>query len=102
MIRKAKKYKAYQSSCLNEMVLIGHEDRFKYMMLDRFRMDADAFLNEFYPSNHLWAKDAIEHAYNMVAVWKSFRRRDKPQWLTKKELRNYVKHLKLNAHKYDN
>ena len=99
MVKAVKKYKAHQSSCLNEMVLTGHEDRFKYMMLARFITDVDAFLSEFYPNNHLWAKDAVEHAYNMVAVWKSFRRREKPQWLTKKELRNYVKRLKLNAHK---
>lgn len=101
MVRTLPKYKKRMSACLNDMVLKDHEDKYKYMMLSRHEMDADAYLSEFYPHNHLWAGDAIEHAYNMVAIWKSFRRREKPQWLTKKRLRGYVKQLVLNAHKYD-
>ena len=66
---------------------------YRYKMLDRFVQDADYYFKNTHPK-HLWAGDPIEHADNMIAIYNSFSNSEKPDWLTDKELKNYVDKLK--------
>lgn len=66
---------------------------FRYRMLGRFQSDADYYFRN--PSDkHLWAGNPIEHADNMQAVYDTFSDKEKPKWLTDKELKDYIKKLK--------
>ena len=66
---------------------------YRYQMLGRFKSDADYYFRNPHPK-HLWAGDAEEHADNMLAIYKSFKPSEKPEWLTDKELKKYVDKLK--------
>jgi hypothetical protein len=69
---------------------------YRYQMLDRFKQDANYYFKNPHPK-HLWAGDPIEHADNMIALYKTFRGNEKPEWLTVLELKSYVN--KLKSHK---
>ena len=63
------------------------DDRFRYMLLDRMRMDCDYFLgNGQIYGNHLWAG-------NMKALWESFPVDGKPEWLTMEQILNYEQEM---------
>ena len=66
---------------------------FRYQMLGRFQQDADYYFRNPHPK-YLWALDPIEHADNMVALYNTFSKEEKPKWLTDKQLKNYVNKLK--------
>ena len=66
---------------------------FRYQMLGRLQQDAEYYFKHPNPK-HLWALDPIEHADDMVALWNSFSNSEKPEWLTVKQLNDYVKKLK--------
>jgi hypothetical protein len=66
---------------------------FRYQMLGRFKADADYYFRNPSPK-HLWAGDPIEHANNMIAVYNTFSKDEKPEWMTDKELKKYVIKLK--------
>ena len=74
--------------------------KFRYQMLSRFQQDADYFFRNPHPK-YLWAGDPTEHADNMVALWDTFSNSEKPEWLTVKELKNYVNKLKSMSNKFD-
>ena len=62
-------------------------------MLGRFVSDTDYYLKNPSPK-HLWAGDPIEHADNMIALYNTFSGKEKPEWLTVKQLNKYVILLK--------
>ena len=71
-----------------------YEAKFRYMMLSRMKQDCDYYLgygNR--ATNHLWAGDEVAQIANMKAIWDTFDYEDKPEWLTKDELRDYAKQM---------
>lgn len=56
---------------------------FRYSMLSRLRHDCDYYLS--YGDRNpdtLWAQDEQSQIDNMVAIWKTFDRDYRPDWLT--------------------
>ena len=69
-----------------------HDQRFRYMMLDRLRQDCDYSLNRCDGSeNVLWAKDKLAQIENMKALWKTFPEKDTPEWLTWDDILEYAR-----------
>lgn len=66
------------------------DKKFRYMLLDRMRMDCDYELgNGKIYGGHLWAGNAEEQIKDMISLWKSFPEDEKPEWLTLEELNKY-------------
>ena len=93
-------FKKYIQEKLNEAIskdlkkdVLNRPLKHRYMMLSRFQADADYYFRNPQPK-HLWAGDPIEHADNMIAVYNTFSKEEKPEWLTDTQLKDYVKKLK--------
>lgn len=70
--------------------ILKADDRFRYMMLDRFRQDCEYYLNNGgRSSNVLWSKDEKQHIQNMKDLHNSFDKKDKPEWLTWEQILEY-------------
>ena len=71
-----------------------YETRFRYMMLSRMKQDCDYYLGYGGRSaNHLWAGNEFNQIMNMKALWETFKPEDKPEWLTKDELKDYASQM---------
>ena len=71
-----------------------YEARFRYMMLSRMKQDCDYYLGYGGRSaNHLWAGNEFNQIMNMKALWETFKPEDKPEWLTKDELKVYASQM---------
>ena len=69
-------------------------DSYKYMLLDRMKMDCNYYLgNGNRLKKHLWAGEEKEHIENMKALWNSFPEDGKPEWLTMEQIENYEKQI---------
>lgn len=74
--------------------LLSKEEKFRYQMLGRMKMDCDYYLG--YGNrrtNRLWALEEREQIETMKALWNSFEEDKKPEWLTWDELLEYEKKL---------
>lgn len=63
---------------------------FRYQLLDRLKMDCDYYLgygNRY--SDHLYFKSEKEHVTYMKALWESFPKDEKPEWLTWENISEY-------------
>lgn len=68
-----------------------YDPKFRYRMLDRLRQDCNYSLNYFDGSeNVLWAKDKKSQIENMVALWKTFKPEDRPEWLTWDDIMSFA------------
>lgn len=71
-----------------------YEPRFRYMMLSRMKQDCDYYLGDGHRStNHLWARDERSQIENMMALWKTFDKDDKPEWLTWADIVEYTQKM---------
>ena len=71
-----------------------YEPKFRYMMLSRMKSDCDYYLgNGNRSTNHLWAGNESDQIKNMVALWKTFKPEDSPEWLTWNELMDYAQKM---------
>ena len=73
--------------------VIQHKDAtFRYMMLDRLRVDCEYFLgNGNRNEKHLWAGDVERHIKLMKDLYNSFE--EKPEWISMKDIENYEKRM---------
>lgn len=63
--------------------VLRHDEKFRYMLLDRMKIDCLYFLgNGNRSSKYLWAGDEKEHISIMKAIHNSFPDDKKPEWLT--------------------
>jgi len=91
-----KRYKSIFKEAISKDLkkdVLDRDITFRYQMLGRFISDADYYFRNPHPK-HLWAGDPIEHADNMIALYNTFSKSEKPEWLTDKELKKYVDKLK--------
>lgn len=59
------------------------DQTFRYMMLSRMKQDCDYYLRMGTNNpKHLWAQDEKSQIENMAAIWKTFDKDDRPEWLT--------------------
>lgn len=79
---------------LNEnMDLLSKDATFRYMMLDRLRMDCGYFLgNGNRNEKRLWAGNVEEQIQLMKDLYNSFE--EKPEWISMEEIENYEKQMK--------
>ena len=74
--------------------LLSHEAGFRYQLLSRLKMDCDYYLgygNRY--AGHLYFKTEMEHMTYMKAIWESFPKNEKPEWLTWENLMEYEKDM---------
>ena len=72
--------------------ILDRDERFRYQLLDRMRIDCDYFLgygNR--QTKYLWAGNESEQIEYMKSLWNSFD--EKPEWLTWEEILQYEKEL---------
>lgn len=63
--------------------VLRHDEKFRYMLLDRMKIDCLYFLgNGNRSSKYLWAGDEKEHISIMKSIHNSFPDDKKPEWLT--------------------
>ena len=74
--------------------LLIQDKQFRYMMLDRMRMDCEYYLgngNRF--AKQLWAGDEVRQMAYMKALWNSFPEDGKPEWLPYEKILEYEKEM---------
>lgn len=83
---------------MNVNDLLQRDEAFRYMMLERMRMDCEYYLGygNRYP-NYLWAKNEVEHIAYMKALWNSFPADGKPEWLSYEKILEYEKEMSPKA-----
>ena len=73
-----------------------YEPKFLYMMLSRMKQDCDYYLgNGGRSTNILWAQDERAQLENMIALWKTFDKDDKPEWLTWADIVEYAQRMDI-------
>ena len=66
----------------------SHDEQFKYMLLDRLRMDCKYYLGSGNGSEHcLWGETVEMHIKYMYIIYDSLK--IKPEWLTKHQIKVY-------------
>lgn len=71
-----------------------HEERFRYMMLDRLRQDCNYYLDYCHRGpNCLWAGDEKRQIQTMKDIWNTFDENDTPEWLTWEDILEYEKKM---------
>lgn len=70
--------------------LLKSDEKFRYMMLDRLKMDCKYYLGYGNKSkNVLWAGDEKEQIEAMKELWNSFNNDAKPEWLSWDDIKKY-------------
>jgi hypothetical protein len=73
-----------------------YEPKFRYMMLSRMKQDCDYYLgNGNRSTNILWAQDERSQIENVIALWKTFDKDDKPEWLTWADIVEYAQRMDI-------
>lgn len=77
---------------LTTELTVGHDDKFRYQMLDRLRSDCKYYLGYGNRSaNALWARgDEAGQILHMVALYQSFPDNKKPEWLTADDIESFA------------
>jgi len=67
--------------------ILGRDESFRYQMLDRMRMDCKYYLGNGHKNrNQLWTGNEGEQIEYMKAIWNSFPKEGKPEWLTYEQI----------------
>lgn len=74
--------------------ILNHDETFRYRLLSRMQMDCNYYLGHGnrYP-NHLWAGNEKDQIACMKALWESFPKDGKPEWLSFEDICNYAKQM---------
>lgn len=78
-----------------DIEIVQPEPKFKYMLLSRYQMDVEYYLNHGSRNKrHLYHMDERKQIESMIALWKELPQ--KPDWLRAKKLIEYKRQLLLN------
>ena len=70
--------------------IINKDSRFRYQLLGRMQSDCEYFLNYGNRSiKHLWSGNVKEHIKDMKTLFKSFKKSERPEWLSMKDILSY-------------
>ena len=76
-------------------IIATHDDKYRYMLLDRMRSDCSYFLgNGNRHVKYLWAGNVEDQIAGMKMLWNSFKPCDKPEWLTMADIESLEKRMK--------
>lgn len=77
--------------------ILNSDKKFRYMMLDRLRSDCNYYLdNGHRHKKFLWANNEEEHIELMVALYESFSKEDKPEWISMDNIEEYRRKMSDN------
>lgn len=77
---------------LEELIL--KEDKFKYQILSRLRMDCDYYLGAGgRNAGALWAKNEQKQIEYMKGIYNSFKEGYKPEWISLDDINKYEKEM---------
>jgi len=74
-------------------IISGHDEAFRYAMLSRMRLDCEYYINHPY-DKFLWAATITDQISDMKALWESFGRDEKPEWITMEEIDTFEKRMR--------
>jgi len=79
------------------------DDPFMYMMLDRFKDDCEYYLGHGNRcAKHLWAVgNPKEHIANMKKLYRNFKLRNKPRWISMRDIRRYERAMLKGKGEHD-
>ena len=76
--------------------LLKGDESFRYQMLSRMKTDCEYFLGAgCHSPHHLWAGNVDDHIAIMKALWNSFPKDKKPEWLSREALDSYEQEMKM-------
>ena len=71
-------------------------ESFMYMLMDRMKQDCNYYLgNGNRCDKYLWGQSVIGHIADMKALWNNFPEKDKPEWLSMEDIRNYERKMSV-------
>ena len=78
-----------------EINLVVHQDEiFRYQLLSRMKMDCEYFLGfGNMVEKYLWAGSVQLQIAYMKAIWNSFPKDGKPEWLTMRQIEKYERKM---------
>lgn len=78
--------------------ILKSEPRFRYMLLSRLQTDCEYYLGYGYRNERkLWAGNVRDHIWYMKAIWNSFPKGEKPQWLSMEQIEKYEKEMGVSS-----
>ncbi len=76
-------------------ILRRDDNKYKYQILDRMRSDCEYYLNAGGRHNkYLWSGTVKQHIIDMRALYNSFSKEDRPEWLTLEQISAYYERMK--------
>lgn len=74
--------------------LLKSDKKFRYMMLDRLRLDCLYYLgNGNRKKKYLWANEETEHVEIMEALYDSFSDEEKPEWISMDNIKEFKRKM---------
>lgn len=74
--------------------ILTREPRYRYMLLDRMRQDCEYYIrNNFTSGNTLCEGNERDQIDVMKAIWNSFPKEDKPEWLTWEDILEFERKM---------
>lgn len=94
MVRIEQKKEGKNMKTMQE-IISTHDEKYKYMLLDRMRADCTYFLgNGNRHVKYLWAGNVEDQIADMKMLWNSFKPCNKPEWLTMADIESLEKRMK--------
>ena len=76
-------------------IIVTHDEKYRYMLLDRMRSDCAYFLgNGNRHAKYLWAGNVEDQIADMKMLWSSFKPCEKPEWQTMEDIESLEKRMK--------
>lgn len=76
--------------------ILAHDIQFRYMMLDRLRIDCKYFLGNGHRLNkYLWAGNVKYHIAIMKGIYNGFTDGQKPEWLTMEQIEQFESEMSV-------
>lgn len=73
--------------------IVSSDINIRYQLLGRMQSDCVYCIQNNFISSHLWGVTVQEHIKFMKAIWKSFPKEKKPNWLGYKTICSYEKQM---------
>lgn len=79
--------------------ILNHDESFRYMLLDRLRLDCKYFISsgKRTPERILWSGSIDKHIDTMKTIYNSFTDDKKPEWLTMEQINEFETEMKKGA-----
>lgn len=78
--------------------ILKKEKSYRYQLLSRMQSDCNYYLgNGNRYAGHLWGEDEVKHIAYMKALWNSFGKNEKPEWLTMEQILEYEEKIGIKA-----